>query len=118
MRLQPTNPMNRAMAVTLFSEVLVFLLAFPGMILVDHRSTLWSAVVVGVGCVMAVVAGVNLRKPWGYPLGWLTQLAGIAMGFMTAMMFGVGIIFLVIWAACFVMGKRIEDFQRRNAAQS
>ncbi len=108
-RLAPDNPMNRAMASTLVCEVIVFVLALPGMVMVSD-TPLWQA---GLGCGLAallcIVAAARLRRPEGYPLAWLAQLVGVLLGFLTPMMFLMGGIFLVIWIVSFVLGRRIES---------
>lgn len=107
--LAPSNPMNRAMASCLICEVVVFGLAFPGMVMVS-KTPVWLA---AAGCLLAValciLASARLRTPAGYALGWAAQLVGIALGFLTPMMFGVGLMFLVIWGASFMMGRRLEE---------
>lgn len=111
LRLSPTNPMNKALVSLLIFEVIVFWLAFPGMLLVSSRPLAVSLVVTGAASLLALVASLTLKRPYGYPLGWLTQLVGIALGFLTSMMFIVGIVFAVIWVTSFVLGRRIEAAQ-------
>ena len=50
-----------------------------------------------------------LRRPIGYLVGWLAQLAGVALGLLTAPMFFVGGMFLVLWLVTFVLGKRLDN---------
>lgn len=113
MRLQPTNPMNGAMAGFLVCEVIVFVLAWPGMVMVSNISVLWSGVACILACVLCVVAAARLRRPEGYPLGWLVQVLAVLMGILTPMMYLVGAIFLALWALSFVLGRRLE----KNAGQ-
>lgn len=101
--------MNRTMQLTLIFEVLVFLLALPGMVLVDHVAWTPALLAVGGASVGAILASGGLKKSWGYPLGWLVQIGAVAMGLMTSMMYAVGIVFLAIWVMSFVMGRRIEQ---------
>lgn len=108
MTLRSDNPMIRALVMLLYFEVVVFLLALPGMLLVDNRDTGTSIAVVAVASVLAVVAGARARTTWGQWLGWVVQLVAIAMGLMTSMMFAVGIIFGFIWVMCIVLGKKVE----------
>lgn len=107
-RLAPDNPMRSPLLAALFSEVVVFGLAIPGMILVSSVSAGTAAVLGGLGALLAVIAALGLRRGWGYPLGWLTQAAGVLMGLATPMMYLVGIIFAIIWVATFVLGRRLE----------
>ena len=108
MRLARSNPMGRVMLSILAFEAIVFGLAIAGMIQVSDVAV---PVAFGVGlgaAALALVAAGLLRGPAGYPLGWLTQLVGIGLGFATEMMFAVGGMFALLWVVCFVLGRRIE----------
>lgn len=108
MRLSPTNPMNRAIYSVLIFEVIVFGLAIPGMLLVDDVAVPLAVGSVAVASLLVVAACAGLRKSWGYPVGWVAQVAGVALGFLTPMMFAVGGLFALIFAGSFVLGRRIE----------
>jgi hypothetical protein len=100
--------MGRVMLSILVFEVIVFGLAIAGMIQV---SSVTVPVAFGIGaaaCLLAIVAAGLLRRPVGYPLGWLTQVVAIALGLATPMMFAVGGMFALLWVVCFVLGRRIE----------
>jgi hypothetical protein len=43
----------------------------------------------------------------GYALGWLTQVVGLALGFLTAYQFVTGAVFALLWVVTFVLGKRL-----------
>lgn len=109
MRLASTNPMGRVMLSILAFEAIVFGLAIAGMIQVSDRSV---GVAFGLGlgaAALALLSAALLRGPAGYPLGWLTQLVAIGLGFATDMMFWVGGMFALLWVVCFVLGRRIES---------
>lgn len=74
-----------------------------------------TALVLGLGLSVAsiVVAGL-LRAEWAYWLGWLIQIGSIALGFKVPAMFALGAIFLALWAAAYLMGRRI-DHERAQA---
>lgn len=108
MTLRADNPMMRALVMTLWFEVIVFWLAFPGMLLVDHRDLTLSLVVVVAGSVLAIAAARGAKKGWGQWLGWVVQVVAIAMGLMTSMMFAVGVVFALVWVMCIVLGRKIE----------
>ncbi len=115
MGLDRTNPMGRVMLSILAFEAIVFGLAIAGMIQVDAVSVP-VAFGIGLGAVaLAVLAAALLRRPLGYPLGWLTQVVAVGMGFVTEMMFAVGGMFALLWAVCFVLGRRIEKTHRASA---
>lgn len=107
-RLRPDNPMNRTLQVTLIFEVIVFALAFPGMLLVDDVALAPALAVVLAASLLAIAAAGGLKKSWGHPLGWLVQFVAVAMGLLTSMMYAVGIIFLAIWVMSIVMGRKLE----------
>jgi hypothetical protein len=57
---------------------------------------------------LALVAAGLLRKPLGYPVGWVAQLAGVLLGLLTPAMFVVGAMFAALWVVSFVLGKRLD----------
>lgn len=108
MRLSPTNPLRSALMSVLVFEVVVFWLAFAGMVQVSGVAVGTAAVWVGVASVLAIVATAGLRRGWGYPVAWLTQAAAIALGLLTPWMYAMGIIFALIWTISFILGKRLD----------
>jgi hypothetical protein len=54
-----------------------------------------------------LVAGL-LRHPWAYALGWLVQVAAIALGFVIGLMFFLGAVFALLWATAYLLGRKIE----------
>lgn len=106
--LTPRNPMRVVLLSVLLFEVVVFGLAIPVMILVSHVDPLPAALLGSGSAVLALLAAGLLRKPVGYPIGWLAQLAGILLGFLTPAMFVVGAVFAALWVVSFVLGKRLD----------
>jgi hypothetical protein len=103
------NPMRVVLQTVLIFEVIVFGLAIPVMILISGVS---AAAAAGFGCgaaLLAVLAAALLHSRVGYILGWLAQLAGLALGFLTATMFIVGAVFAAVWVMSFLMGKRLDS---------
>jgi hypothetical protein len=84
-----------------------------------------SPVALGIGLGLAVLclltAGL-LRHEWAYGLGWSIQVAAIALGFVIGIMFFLGAVFAMLWAAAYLLGRKIEreraaayaDFDARN----
>lgn len=107
--LRRDNPMNRPLAVLLVFDVVVFGLALPGMLIVSDVSVAKASVATGLAAVLCLVAAATLRHPIGWVLGWLAQIAGIALGALTSMMYIVGGIFALIWVVSFLMGRHIEQ---------
>lgn len=93
----------------LIFEVVVFALGIPVMILVSDVSPGPAFGFGGGAALLALVAAAMLRRPAGYPVGWLAQLIGVALGFLTPAMFFVGGMFSVLWLVTFVLGKRLDN---------
>ncbi|WP_241238341.1 DUF4233 domain-containing protein [Nocardioides pantholopis] len=64
---------------------------------------------IGLGLTLAclLLAGM-LRAEWAYGVGWLIQVAAIALGLVIPMMFFLGGIFALLWGTAYFLGKRIE----------
>ena len=114
MRLKAGNPLVSSLMSVLVFEVVVFWLAFAGMVQVSGVDTGTAALWVSLASVLSIVATAGLRRGWGYPVAWLTQLAAIALGLLTPWMYAMGLIFAVIWSISFVLGKRLDARNNPN----
>jgi Protein of unknown function (DUF4233) len=103
------NPMRVVLMTVLIFEVIVFGLAIPVMILVSGVPAAAAAAFGGGAALLALLAAGLLRSRVGYILGWVGQLAGLALGFLTTTMFVVGAVFAAVWVMSFVMGKRLDS---------
>jgi hypothetical protein len=103
------NPMRVVLQTVLIFEVIVFGLAIPVMILISDVPAAAAAGFGSGAALLALLAAGLLRSRAGYTLGWLTQLAGLALGFLTATMFVVGAVFTAVWVMSFLMGKRLDS---------
>lgn len=110
------NPMRVVLLSILLFEVVVFALSIPVMILVSDVDPLPAALLGSGSAVLALVAAGLLRKPVGYPVGWLAQLAGLLLGLLTPSMFVVGGMFAALWVVSFVLGKRLDARQAPAAS--
>ena len=106
--LTPRNPMRVVLLSILLFEVVVYGLAIPVMILVSHVDALPAALLGSGSSVLALLGAGLLRKPLGYPIGWVAQLVGILLGLLTPAMFVVGGMFTALWVVSFVLGKRLD----------
>ena len=106
--LSARNPMRTAVRSVLIFEVIVFGLAVPVMILVSHVPAALAGGLAGGAALLAAVAAGLLRTPFGYPIGWLTQLAGVTLGLLTPTMFVAGGLFLGVWLLSFILGKKLD----------
>lgn len=112
MSLPANSPMIRVLVAHLGFEVIVYLLAIAGMIQVSGLAPSVAFLVGGGAAALALVAAAVLRRGGvGWVLGWLAQVAGVALGFATPMMFAVGGIFAGLWVVILFLGRSIE--QRR-----
>lgn len=109
------NPMGRAMMVTLFLQLIAFALAIPVMTQLAGIPTTTAVITAGGAALLCLVAGGAFRTPVGYPLGWLAQLAGLALGFVVGVMFIVAAIFLAVYVLAFVLGKKIDNASVQSA---
>lgn len=114
--LTPRNPMRVVLLSTLLFEFLLFGLSIPVMILVSDASPAPAALLGSGAAILALVAAGLLRKPVGYPVGWVAQVAGVLLGFLTPAMFVVGAMFAALWVVSFVLGKRLDARAAPSAA--
>jgi hypothetical protein len=103
------NPMRVVLMTVLIFDVIVFGLAIPVMILVSGVSPAAAAGIAGGAALLALVAAGLLRSRVGYILGWIAQLVGLTLGFLTPMMFVVGAVLGGVWLLSFILGKRLDS---------
>ena len=116
MRLSAANPLRTTLMSVLLFEVVVFWLAFAGMVQVSEvpvaKALLWTSV----ASVLALAGAFGLRRGWGYAFGWAAQAAGVALGLLTPWMYAMGIIFSLIWIMSFVLGRRLDARRQDGVA--
>ena len=95
-------------------QAVVFLLATPVLLTLTAVDT-GVGIGIGVGLTIAcvVVAGL-VRRPGGLALGFVVQVAAIALGVLIPIMIVLGIVFLALYTAAYVVGARID---REKAAR-
>jgi hypothetical protein len=103
------NPMRVVLMIVLIFELIVFGLAIPVMILVSGVSPAAAAALGGGAALLALVAAGLLRSRVGYILGWIAQLVGLTLGFLTPLMFAVGAVLGGVWLLSFILGKRLDS---------
>jgi Protein of unknown function (DUF4233) len=109
--LSPRNPMRSVLLAVLIFEVIVFGLAVPVMIFNSDVPPSLAGGLGGATALLALISAAMLRTPAGYVLGWLTQLAGLALGVLTPTMIFIGALFAGLWVLSFVLGKRLDAAQ-------
>lgn len=100
---------RRLCAAILAFEAVVLGLTTPVLISVaDVGRT--QALTTGLGLtLLCILTAGMLRREWAYGLGWLVQGAAIVLGLQITAMFVLGIVFLALWTAAFVLGGKIDD---------
>jgi hypothetical protein len=102
------SPRRGMCAAILTLEAITLGLTTPVLITVADVST-GAALGIGLGLFAAcIVAAAMLRTPAGYALGWMIQVAAVAMGVLVPMMFFLGAVFGVLWGAADFLGRKIE----------
>ena len=68
-----------------------------------------TALAIGLGLMVAcVLLSGMMRFRWAYALGWLVQIAAIALGTVIGAMYVLGVVFLALWATAYFLGDKIE----------
>lgn len=89
----------------------IFVIGFAVLVAKDLTATnlesgaYWVA---GVITLLAFLAAGTLKSKLGWILGWITQIALVGYGFFVFTMFFVGALFLGLWVAAIVVGRKGE----------
>ncbi len=102
------SPRRGMCAAILSLEAITLGLTTPVMVTIAGVS-LGTALWIGLGLTVAclLVAGM-LRAEWAYVLGWVIQVAAIALGIVVPLMFFLGAIFALLWGTAYFLGRKIE----------
>jgi hypothetical protein len=73
------------------------------------------AIGLGLGALCVLAAGL-MRTPYGLALGWGVQVLSLGLGFVTSVMFALGVVFLALYAGSYVLGARIDRERAARAA--
>ena len=106
---QPERSPRRGMcAAVLCLEAIVVALTTPVMVTL-HDIPVTTALVAGLGLAVAclLLAGM-LRSETAYVVGWVLQVGAIALGLVVPLMFFLGALFAILWAAAYLLGRKIE----------
>lgn len=63
--------------------------------------------------ITAILTSGLLKRKFGWILGWVVQFAMIGYGFIVFTMFFMGALFLVLWVAAIVVGKKGEAIRAK-----
>jgi hypothetical protein len=106
---QPERSPRRGMcAAVLCLEAIVVALTTPVMVTL-HDIPVGTALTAGLGLAVAclLLAGM-LRSETAYVVGWLLQVGAVALGLIVPLMFFLGALFALLWAAAYLLGRKIE----------
>ena len=106
---QPERSPRRGMcAAVLCLEAIVVALTTPVMVTL-HDIPVTTALVAGLGLAVTclLLAGM-LRSESAYVVGWVLQVGAIALGLIVPLMFFLGALFAILWAAAYLLGRKIE----------
>ncbi|NAZ80823.1 DUF4233 domain-containing protein [Kineococcus sp. R8] len=109
------SPKRTLAATTLVAEALVVFFATLVASRLSSVGLTTSLVAGGVLLLLCLLCAGMLRRPAGYALGWVLQAVIVACGFWVPMMFGIGLVFAVIWWAAIHFGGKIEREQAEVA---
>jgi hypothetical protein len=99
-------------------QAVVLFLTTPVLLSVNEVDT---AVGVGVGLgltLLCLVAAGTMRRPLGLALGWVVQACTLAMGFVIAEMFVLGVVFLALYAGSYRLGAKIDRERAEREARA
>jgi hypothetical protein len=71
----------------------------------------------GLGALCVVGAGL-MRNRIGLVLGWTVQAVSILAGFVTSVMFALGLVFLALFGGAFFLGRTIDRERAERLTQS
>jgi len=106
---QPERSPRRGMcAAVLCLEAIVVALTTPVMVTL-HDIPVATALAAGLGLAVAclLLAGM-LRSETAYAVGWVLQLGAVLLGLVVPLMFFLGALFAILWAAAYLLGRKIE----------
>jgi uncharacterized protein DUF4233 len=102
------SPRRGMCAAVLSLEAIALGLTTPVLITIADVSTP-TALGVGLGlAILCLLTAGLLRHEWAYVLGWLIQVAALALGFVIGIMFFLGAVFAGLWATAYLLGRKIE----------
>ncbi|MDA3021245.1 MAG: DUF4233 domain-containing protein [Actinomycetota bacterium] len=106
-------------SVILAIEAIIVLLAIPVAATNGSVANPGLAIGMGVGLALVLVLAIGtLRRPWGVGVGWVLQVAVLALGLLVPLMFIVGAIFAILWFFAIRNGRRVDALRAERASGS
>lgn len=102
------SPRRGMCAAVLFLEAITLGLVTPVLITIaDVPVPTALGIGLGLAVVCLLLAGM-LRRPWAYDAAWVVQVAAIALGLLTPVMWVLGPVFALLWGSADLLGRKIE----------
>jgi hypothetical protein len=92
-------------------EIVVSLLFIPAALQNENTTVLTALLISMTQILLAIMAMATLSKKSGIFLGYLTQVALIASGFLVTWMFVLGLVFLGLWILAIRIGRRTDELK-------
>jgi hypothetical protein len=92
-------------------EIVVSLLYIPAALQNENTTVLTALLISMTQILLAIMAMATLSKNYGIFLGYLTQVALIASGFLVTWMFVLGLVFLGLWKLAIRIGRRTDELK-------
>jgi hypothetical protein len=116
-RASATGYVQRSMCAGILMLQAVALVPFAAVLLPLTDLSTGVAVSLGVGLPLAsLVAAGALRTRAGVWFGWLVEVLTVATGFVVPLMFGLGAVFLSLYAGSWVLGRKIDRERAERTA--
>jgi hypothetical protein len=92
-------------------EIVVSILFIPAALQNENTTVLTALLISMSQILLAIMAMATLSKKYGVFLGYLTQVALIASGFLVTWMFVLGLVFLGLWIMAIRIGRRTDELK-------
>jgi hypothetical protein len=103
------GPVRRSMCAGILGLETVALVPVSSLLLPLGGLPTALALTIGIGLPVLCLAGAAMmRGPRGGVVGWVAQVAVVASGVATPWLFGLGLVFLALYAGCWVLGAKID----------
>jgi len=99
---------RRLCSAILLLEAVVLGLSTPVLVHDDDLSNAQGLTIGLALCVLCFLVAGLLRMRWAYAIGWLIQVAAVALGYFTPVMIALGLIFGALWVAAYRLGAIID----------
>ena len=116
-RASATSYIQRSMLAGILLLQAIALVPFSAVLLPLTDLSTGAAVSLGVGLpVASLLAAGMLRRTFGVWFGWAVEVATVLTGFLVPLMFGLGAVFLALYAGSWYLGGKIDRERAERTA--